>query len=169
MFYKKKHFTLHNWPPEKGEERGAGPGGYPKWLNMWTLFIWLRFYLHCLEKSFKVQLLRLGCRLFSSWYYIDNDCICTTGKVLKLNSLFTYQENGFVDIVRVTNVHIERGYLYCSLFFTSKNKIITVRHTMQKGTYVLWRLMDKEEYDELMSRKLWYEVTKDEELLEFDF
>jgi hypothetical protein len=40
---------------------------------------------------------------------------------------------------------------------------------MQKGTYVLWRLMDKEEYDELMSRKLWYEVTKDEELLEFDF
>ena len=40
---------------------------------------------------------------------------------------------------------------------------------MQKGTYVLWRLMDKEEYDELMSRKLWYEVTKNEELLEFDF
>jgi hypothetical protein len=40
---------------------------------------------------------------------------------------------------------------------------------MQKGTYVLWRLMDKEEYDELMSRKLWYEVTNDEALLEFDF
>jgi hypothetical protein len=40
---------------------------------------------------------------------------------------------------------------------------------MQKGTYVLWRLMDKEEYDELMSRKLWFEVTKGEELLEFDF
>jgi hypothetical protein len=29
--------------------------------------------------------------------------------------------------------------------------------------------MDKEEYDELMSRKLWYEVTRNEELLEFDF
>jgi len=31
--------------------------------------------------------------------------------------------------------------------------------------------MDKEEYDELMSRRLWYEVTKDEELLNliFDF
>jgi hypothetical protein len=29
--------------------------------------------------------------------------------------------------------------------------------------------MDKEEYDELMSRKLWFEVTKGEELLEFDF
>lgn len=114
-------------------------------------------------------LLRPGCYFFSSWYYFESDCICTTGNVLKLNSLFTYQENGFVNIVRVTNVHIERGYLYCSLFLTSKNKIISVRHTMQKGTYVIWRLMDKEEYDELMSRKLWYEVTKHEELLEFDF
>ena len=55
------------------------------------------------------------------------------------------------------------------LFFTSKNKLITVRHTMQKGTYVLWRVMDIKEYDELMSRKLWFEVTRDEELLEFDF
>ena len=113
--------------------------------------------------------LRLGCNFISSWYYIETDSICTTGKVLKVNSLVTYQENGFIDIVRVTDVLIERGYLYCSLFFTSKNKIITVRHTLQKGTHVLWRLMDKEEYDELMSRKLWYEVTKHEELLEFDF
>jgi hypothetical protein len=40
---------------------------------------------------------------------------------------------------------------------------------MQKCTNELWMLMDKEEYDELMSRKLWYEVTRDEELLEFDF
>jgi hypothetical protein len=40
---------------------------------------------------------------------------------------------------------------------------------MQKGTYVLWRIMDNEEFDEIMSRRLWYEVTKDEDLLEFDF
>ncbi len=89
--------------------------------------------------------------------------------MLKLNGLYTYQESGFIDIVRVTNVHIEKGFLYCSLFFTSKHKIITVRHTLQKGTYVLWRLMDMKEYDELMSRKIWSEVTKEEELLEFDF
>jgi hypothetical protein len=40
---------------------------------------------------------------------------------------------------------------------------------MEKRTYAVWRLMDKEEYEELLSRKLWYEVTRDEELLEFDF
>jgi len=89
--------------------------------------------------------------------------------VLKINSLYAYQENGFVDIVRVTDVLIERGYILCSLFFTSKNKIITVRHTMQKGTYVLWRLMDNEEFEEIMSRKLWKEVDNMDELLEFDY
>jgi hypothetical protein len=136
---------------------------------MTILKIKIRFIFHCLRRQIKSCLLRLGCHFFSSWYYIDSDSICTSGNVLKLNGLFTYQENDLVDIVRLTNVHIERGFLYCSLFFTSKNEIITVRHTMQKGTYVLWRLTDKEEYDELMSRKLWYEVTKDEELLEFDF
>ena len=89
--------------------------------------------------------------------------------MLKINSLYAYQENGFVDIVRVTDVLIERDYLVCSLFFTSKNKIITVRHTMQKGTYVLWRIMDNEEFDEIMSRRLRHAVNKQTDLLEFDF
>jgi hypothetical protein len=39
----------------------------------------------------------------------------------------------------------------------------------RKMPILIWRLMDNKEYDELMSRKLWYEVTRDEELLEFDF
>jgi len=129
----------------------------------------IRFFFHCLGKQLESWFLRLGCHFFSSWYFIESDNICTLGKVLKLNSLYTYDEGSNLEIVRLTNVHVERGYLYCSLFFTSKNKIITVRHTMQKGTYVLWRLMDIEEYDELMSMRSWYEVTKDEELLEFDF
>ena len=89
--------------------------------------------------------------------------------MLKLNSLYTYQENGFVDIVRVTDILIERGYIFYSLFFTSKNKIITVRHTMQKDTLILWRIMDNEEFDEIMSRTLWDEVSEQEDLLEFDF
>jgi hypothetical protein len=104
-----------------------------------------------------------------SWYYIDSDCICTSGNVLKLNGLFTYQENDLVDIVRLTNVHIERGFLYCSLFFTSKNEIITVRHTMQRGTYVIWRIMDIEEFDELMSRRLWQAVNEVDDLLSFAY
>jgi hypothetical protein len=40
---------------------------------------------------------------------------------------------------------------------------------MQKDTNILWRIKDIEEFDEIMSRRLWDEVTKDEELLEFDF
>jgi len=78
-------------------------------------------------------------------------------------------EDGHIDIVRLTDVHIERGYLYCSLFFTSKNELITVRHILQEGNSVLWMIIDIKEYDELISRKLWYEVTRHEELLEFDF
>jgi hypothetical protein len=148
---------------------GRDPRDTLKHQIMSTLYIKVWFFFHCLKKQIQSWFLRLGCHFISSWYYIESDSICTRGKVLKINSLFTYQENGFVDIVRVTNVHIERGYVYCSLFFTSKNELITVRHIMQKSTYVLWRLTDKEEYDELMSRKLWYEVTRDEELLEFDF
>lgn len=136
---------------------------------MTILNIKIRFFFHCLGRQIKSLLLRLGCYFFSSWHYIESDNICTTGKVLKLNSLYAYQENGFVDIVRLTNVLIERGYILCSLFFTSKNKIITVRHIMQKDTNILWRIKDIEEFDEIMSRRLWDEVTKDEELLEFDF
>jgi hypothetical protein len=96
----------------------------------------------------------------SSWYYIDNGSICTTGKVLKLNKIYSYVDEGTIDIVRLNDVHIERGYLYCSLFFFSKNNIITVRQTMLKNKYILWRLMDNEEFDEIMSRRLWQEIEK---------
>ena len=154
---------------DRGYPSGGIPGDTSKYQIMKVLYIRVQFFFHCLRKQFKSWLLRLGCHFFSSWYFIESDNICTLGKVLKLNSLYTYKENSYLEIVQLTNVHIEKGYLYCSLFFTSKNKIITVRHTMQKGTYVLWRILDLEEFDELMSRKLWYEVTKDEELLEFDF
>ena len=136
---------------------------------MSTLYIRIQFFFHCLKKQIKSWFLRLGCHFFSSWYYIESDSICTTGRVLKINNIYTFKENAYLEIVRLTDVHSERGYLYCSLFFFSKNKIITVCQTLQKDAYILWMLMDKEECDELMSMRLWYEVTKDEELLEFDF
>ena len=49
------------------------------------------------------------------------------------------------------------------------NKIITVRQTMLKDAPVLWSLSDNREFDEIMSIRLWNEVNKEEELLEFDF
>jgi hypothetical protein len=44
-----------------------------------------------------------------------------------------------------------------------------VQYTIQNRTYVLLRATEIEEFNERMSRRLWYEVIKDEELLEFDF
>ena len=78
-------------------------------------------------------------------------------------------EGDNLEIVRLTNVHTERRYLYCSLFFFSMNKIITVRQTMLKNTPALWTLSDNKEFDEIMSTRLWNEINKEEELLEFDF
>ncbi len=158
MYNKKMLFMPHLPTPGAGLENDPGRAGFGDILNVRLLCIKWQLFLHCLKKQLKSWFLQLGCHFFSSWYYIESDNICTTGKVLKINSLYTYQENGFVDIVRVTDVLIERGYILCSLFFTSKNKIISVRHTLQKGTYVLWRLMDNEEFDEIMSRRLWSEI-----------
>jgi len=62
-----------------------------------------------------------------------------------------------------------RRYLYCSIFFFSINKIITVHQTMLNGAPVLWGLCDNREFDEVMSIRLWNEVNKEEELLEFDY
>ncbi len=129
----------------------------------------VRFYILSLKEQIKGGLLRLGCHFISSWHFIDNDCICTTGNVLKINKIYTYREGDNVDIVRLTNVHTERRYLYCSLFFFSMNKIITVRQNMLKDAPIIWSLSDNKEFDELMSIKLWNEVNRAENLLEFDF
>ena len=133
----------------------------------------LRYKFLLLSQSLKYRvkslLLRVGCYFHPSWFHIDNDCICTTGKVIRLDNIYTYEDDGILDIVRLTDVHFERGYLFCSLFFFSKNQILTVRHTLLKGTKVAWRLLDNREYDELMSMRLWHEVGTAEELLEFDF
>ena len=129
----------------------------------------VRFIILILREKIKGCLLRLGCHFISSWYFIDNKCICTPGKVLKLDSIYTYKEGDNVDIVRLTNVHTEICYLYCSLFFFSMNKIITVRQTMLKDAPVLWSLSDNRDFDEIMSIRFWNEINKAEEILEFDF
>ena len=129
----------------------------------------VRLYILNLREQIKGGFLRLGYHFFSSWYYIESDNICTPGKVLKLDRIYTYKEGDNVEIVRLTNVHTERRYLYCSLFFFSMNKIITARQTMKKDAPVLWSLSDNREFDEVMSIKKWNEVNEEVELLEFDF
>jgi hypothetical protein len=101
----------------------------------------------------KTWLLRFGCLFFSSWCYINHDCIITTGRVLKINKIYTYKESGYIDIVRLVDVYIEKGYLYCSLYFFNKNKINTVCQIMQEDAYIIWHLLDNEEFDEIKAQK----------------
>lgn len=158
MYNKKRFLMQHHWPVESTDRPGSGPGGSGKSLIMWLLLIRWHFFLHCRVKSFKGLLLRIGCTFNSGWHHINHNSLCTIGQVLKINKLYTYKEGGVVDIVRLTDVHIERGYLYCSLFFFSKNEIITVRQIMQKDSYIIWYLMENEEFDEAMSMRLWQQV-----------
>ncbi len=88
------------------------------------------------------------------------DSICTTDKILKLNNIYTYNESGHVDIVRLVGAYHEKEYLYCTLYFFNRYQIITVSQRMQPGAHVIWQIMDNKEYDELMSRRLWREVEK---------
>lgn len=136
---------------------------------MRTLNYKVQFFILHLRMQLKALFLRIGCHFISSWYFIKSDCICTTGQVIKVDHIYTYEDNDQIDIVRLTDIHFERGYLYCSLFFFSKNQIITVRHTLIKGAKAIWRLLDNKEYDERMSIRLWNEVNEEVELLEFDF
>ena len=143
-----------------GVEDAPGREGYSKSLNIWTIYIKFNFHLRCIGKSIKGLLLRSGCIFNSRWYHIHHGSICTTGHVLQINNIYTYKEDRVVDIVRLTDVLIERDYLYCSLFFFSKNKIITVRQILQKDASIIWRLTENEEFDEAMSMKLWQEVNR---------
>jgi hypothetical protein len=69
-------------------------------------------------------------------------------------------EGGYVDIVRLLEVYIDKGYVYCTLYFFIKNKISTVSQILIPDDYTLWRILDNEGYDERMSMRLWQEVDK---------
>ena len=165
----KKLLMQHPWTSETIPGQGPNPGGYIKSFNMWTLYVRWKFFLHCQVKSLKGLLLQLGCLFFSSWHYLKHSSICMTGQVLKIGNIYTYQEGGYVDIVRLLDVHTDKGYVYCTLFFFTRNKIVTVSQILQPGAYVIWQLKDDKEYDEIMSMKLWQEVDKQNDLLEFGY
>jgi hypothetical protein len=74
--------------------------------------------------------------------------------------IYTYKEGGHVDIVRLLNVYKDIGNLLCTLFFFNKNKISTVNQILQQDAYAIWRILDNEEYDEIMSGRLWQKVTE---------
>jgi hypothetical protein len=76
-------------------------------------------------------------------------------------------EGGYVDIERLLEVYINKGYVFCTLYFLTKNKILTVSQILNPDDYKIWRIMDNEEYDERMSMRLWQEMDMDDDLLDF--
>ena len=160
MFCIKKHLMQHHLPAETIPGEGLYPGGYRKWLDMSLLFIRLQFSLKCKVKSLEGMSLRLGSIFFSAWRYIDHDSICTTAKILKLNNIYTYKESAYVDIVRLVVAYNDKEHLHCTLYFFNRNQIVTLSQIMQPSAHVIWQIMDNKEYDELMSRRLWQEVEK---------
>jgi hypothetical protein len=75
----------------------------------------------------------------------------------------------YVDIVRLLDVFEDRQYLYCTLYFFNENKIITVSQRLNPDDYIIWQIMENREFDEIMSIRLWREVGKEDDLLEFGY
>lgn len=127
------------------------------------------FFIKCRVDRLKAGINRLGSLFISHWHHINHNCINTSGQVVKINSIYTYKEGCYIDIVRLLDVYKEKGYLYCTLYLLSQNKIITVSQILKDDAYIIWRLMDNREFDEIMSRRLWHKVDTENELLEFNF
>jgi len=65
------------------------------------------------------------------------------------------------------DVYQASGYLYCTLYFFTRNKIATMSQILNPDGYGIWRIMDNVEYDERMSMRLWHDIDKDDNLLDF--
>lgn len=129
----------------------------------------IEFFIKCQVDRLKAGINRLGSLFIPHWHYIHHNCINTTGQVVKINNIYAYKEGGYVDIVRLLDVYKEKGYLYCTLYLPSQNKILTVSQILKRDTYIIWRLMDNREFDEIMSRRMCHNVERENELLEFNF
>jgi len=53
------------------------------------------------------------------------------------------------------------------LYFFTKDNIATVSQILNPDDYAIWRNMDNEEYDEIMSIRFWQEVNIQDDLLDF--
>ena len=141
MYNKKILFMPHLPTPGVGAEYDPGRAGSGKSLNIWILYAKWKFFLHCLWRPLKGFMLKLGCYFFSSWHYLKHGSICTVGQVLKIDNLYTFEEDGNADIVRLLDVYKDKGYLYCTLYFFARNKIATVSQILTDD-HVIWRIME---------------------------
>lgn len=124
MISKKKLLMHHPWPAEAIPGGGLDPEGFRWLLNIWTLYIKCRFFLHCQVKSLEALLLRLGCLFFSTWHYIKHNSICTNGYILKVNNIYTFKECNYIDIVRLLDVLETQIICILLCIFSAKTKLL---------------------------------------------
>jgi hypothetical protein len=70
-------------------------------------------------------------------------------------------EGGYFDIVWLFDVYIDKGFVYYTLYFFTKNKISIVSQILNPDDHTIMRIMDNEEYTEIMTMRLWQEVDTD--------
>jgi hypothetical protein len=97
----------------------------------------IQFIINTQLDNLKSAMNRIGAVVFSGWHFINHDCICTIGKVLKINRIYTFKESKNVDIVRLLDVYKDKGYIYCTLYFFNENKVVTVNQIMRHYAYVI--------------------------------
>jgi hypothetical protein len=95
---------------------------------------------------------------------LNHSSICTTWKVLRIGKIFPFKESGHIDIVRLLDGFNDKQYIYSTLNFFKENKITNVDQRINPDDYTIWQLIENEEYDELMSRRLRQEVNNDADL-----
>jgi hypothetical protein len=96
-YIQKRVLLQHPQTVEAGLLEGPDMVGFGIILNIRTLYIKSRSFLHCKWKSIKGLLVRIGCTFKSGWHYLKHSCICTTRQMLKINHVYTLIEVGDID------------------------------------------------------------------------
>ena len=167
MFWEKRLLTHDPCSSEASSGGSLGRRGSLHPGKLRTLYYGLEFFIKTKIQSLEYMILRFGCLFQHTWFYFNHSSICTSGQVLKLDSIYAYKESGYVDIVRLLDVVKDNQYLYCTLYFFRENKITTVSQRLFPDDYTIWQIMENKEFDEIMSRRLWHDVSKEDDLLEF--
>jgi hypothetical protein len=138
-------------------------------MNIMEVNSQFRYFVKCRWEKFVGILLRIGCIYYKNWHYLNYGCICTVGKVLKVNRVYIYKETGVVEKVRFLDFSVERRYIYCRLRFLEKKKTITVCQILRPDASILWRIYDEKGHLGNISSEFPERLEVPDDLLEFEF
>jgi hypothetical protein len=129
----------------------------------------IQFLLWWQRKRFKALLSRLWCLVSPNQYYFNLRCICTENRTIRINSVYCYREGSYLDKAKLLKVRLEKEYIYFRLYLVNKGLTVTVCQISNPDAYSMWKLLDENEYDEIISRRFLQKVDNQNDLLEFEF